>query len=106
MNEKIPFFPEFLKIESEEKCILFLTNIYIHKESEKAVKIYSYVIKSQYVVKNKEDLNLAISAHLKECLRYSKYLNTDILNFAVLDFITSLDKDDPEFINKIHYEYM
>jgi hypothetical protein len=105
MNEKIPFFPEYLKVESEEKCTLFLTNIYVHKELEEKVKVYSYIVKSEYVIKNKEYLKLAISAHLRECLRYSKYLNTDTLDFAVLDYITTLDKDDPEFLNKIHYKY-
>ena len=106
MSEEIPFFPEYLKTESENKCTLFLTNIYVHKDLEETVKVYSYIVRSHYVIKNKEDLRLATSAHLKECLRYSKYLNTDVLDFAVLDYITTLDKNDPEFLNKIHYQYM
>lgn len=106
MNESIPFFPDIYKENPEKNQTLFLSKIYIHRDLEETVKVYSITISSYYITKSKEQQKLAELGHLRTCFRYSKYLNTDTLDFSVLDYVTTLDKNDPEFLEKIHYKYL
>jgi hypothetical protein len=46
-----------------------------------------------------------IKAHLKECLRFSKYLNVDTFDTTSLPLIASLDKKEDDFLQKLHFDY-
>jgi hypothetical protein len=103
--EDIPLFPDYTTELIEDNIYIFRSNIHIHKNTEEYLKVYLFPIEGCYVATNKIEKALAIKAHLKECLRYSKYLNVDTFDTSFLILEASLDKREDDFLQKLHFNY-
>lgn len=99
-----PFFPEY-KEEIQDKVLTLKTNIYLHKDSLSTVKVYAYEVESSFILKSVKDKKDIVNAHLRECLRLSKYLNTDVIETASLPLVDTLDKTSNDFLHKLHFHY-
>lgn len=107
MNIKdILIFPNYTTEFLENNIYTFKSAIHIHKETEDVVKVYLFPIESTYVAKTAKEKDLVIKAHLRECFRLSKYINTDKIGISTLPYVTTLLKTDPSFQDKLHYSYM
>jgi hypothetical protein len=103
--EGLPLFPDYTTETVEDNIYIFRSNVYIHKDTEEYLKVYLFPIESCYVAKTKTEKALVIKAHLKECLRFSKYLNVDTFDTTSLPLIASLDKKEDDFLQKLHFDY-
>lgn len=98
-------FPDYI-VEKDKKFFTFKSKVYVLIEEDEKVRVYLYPVSSTYVCKSKKQEHQNLIAHLKECLRLSKYINTDLLLYPLLEFVTIIEKDDPSFLDKIHYQYL
>ena len=104
--EELSVFPGYDTEAIEDGIFTFRSNIHLHKDTEDSVKVYLYPVESTYVAKTKKDKELVIKAHLRECLRLSKYLNADTLDTTPYPYVANLMKTDHDFLDKLHYLYM
>ena len=104
--EELPIFPEYHTEAVEDSFYTFRSVIHIHKDAGDSVKVYLYPVESSYIAKTRKEKELVIKAHLRECLRLSKYLNTDTLDTSPYPYVASLVKTDHDFLDKLHYMYM
>ena len=104
--EKLPVFPGYDTETIEDNLYTFRSVIHLHKDTEDSVKVYLYPVESTYLAKTRKEKELVIGAHLRECLRLSKYLNTDTLDTSPYPYVASLVKTDHDFLDKLHYVYM
>lgn len=104
--EKLPVFPGYDTETIEDDLYTFRSVIHLHKDTEDSVKVYLYPVESSYIAKTRKEKELVIKAHLRECLRLSKYLNTDTLDTSPYPYVASLVKTDHDFLDKLHYMYM
>lgn len=98
-------FPEHTE-EIDNKYYTFTSGIYVLVDKGETVDVYLYPVISTYVIKNRKLKKQFLLQHLKECLRLTKYIDLETLDFRVMALVTSLDKDDPKFLEKIHYKYL
>ena len=98
-------FPECDVKETSRKIFTFKSIIHIHKDFEQHVRVYSHLIENTFAAKNKAELEEVKKAHLKECFRLSKYLNTDLFDTSECALVTVLDKESEDFLHKLHYIY-
>jgi hypothetical protein len=103
MNEYV-IFPQY-EITREGDYYSINSSIYLHLDLEDKVKVYSYPIESLYVAKTKAELELVIKAHLRECFRLAKYMILTPEMAVHLPLQEYLTKEDPNFLNKLHYYY-
>jgi hypothetical protein len=99
-----PIFPDYI-LEKEDRYYTFKSNIHVHKDLLYTVKVYLFPVVSTFVVRNKKEEKEALRSHLRECFRVSKYVNTDLLDFSTLEYVTTLNKVDEDFLHKVHYQY-
>lgn len=104
--EELSVFPGYDTEAIEDSIYTFRSTIHIHKDTEDCVKVYLYPVESTYVAKTRKEKELVIKAHLRECLRLSKYLNTDLLDTNPYPYVANLVKTDHDFLDKLHYVYM
>jgi hypothetical protein len=104
--EELSVFPGYDTETVEDDIFTFRSTIHLHKDTEDCVKVYLYPVESTYVARTRKEKELVIKAHLRECLRLSKYLNTDVLDTATYPYVASLVKTDHDFLDKLHYQYM
>lgn len=103
--ESLPIFPDYETEPVEDNIFIFRSAIHIHKDSEKTLKVYLYLVESCYVARTKTEKALVIKAHLKECFRLAKYFNTDTFDTSPLPLVTTLDKREDDFLHKLHFHY-
>lgn len=106
ITKDIPVFPNYIAETIEDNIYTFKSSIHIHKETEDVVKVYLFPVESTYVAKTAKEKDLVAKAHLRECFRLSKYINTDKIGTSTLPYVTTLLKIDPSFQEKLHYMYM
>lgn len=104
--ENIPLFPKYDIEEISKNTFVIKSNIYLHKDEKEKVKIYYYPVISCYIAKTKMERTLITEAHLRECHRLSKYLNTDLVSSLTLPLVDILYKADKNFLEKIHFKYI
>lgn len=98
-------FPEYDVEEITKKIFTFKSIIYIHKDFKQHVRVYSHLIENTFAAKNKAELKEVKKAHLKECFRLSKYLNTDSFDTSECELVTVLDKESENFLHNLYYTY-
>lgn len=103
--ENYPIFPEYEIKQVDSNTISLNSNIYVHKDYEEVVKVYTYLVSNTYIVNSKFQKEMAIKNHLKDAFVKAKYFNSDTYDLSVLPFITTLDKRDEDFADKLHYQY-
>lgn len=101
--ESLPIFPKYATKGEGDKIYTFETHVHIHIDLEFSVKVYLYPVIGTYVARNHTERQLVIQAHLKECLRISKYGIFSPEDTLVLPFVEVLDKEDNQFLQKLHY---
>jgi hypothetical protein len=102
---KKPVFPEY-SVEKQGPYSTFESTVYIYRDFEDYVEVYLYPVINTIVSKTKLQREKAIVLHLKDCLRISKYLNTDTIDISTCTFVTKLNKQDENFLYYIHYVYI
>jgi hypothetical protein len=100
----IPLFPKYK--ESRDKNIFTLkSNIYLHKDAFSFVEVYTYTVESSFILEKLTQKASIREAHLKECLRMSKYLDISSLEEQQLSLVDTLDKTSEDFLCNLHYQY-
>ena len=103
--KSLPLFPDYETEAVENNIYIFRSNVHVHKDTEEHLKVYLFPIESCYVAKTKTEKALVIRAHLRECLRLSKYLNVDTFDTNCLPFVASLNKKEDNFSQRLHFDY-
>lgn len=102
---KIPRYPRVEVTFEEDNVVTLKSTVFVHNDRGATIDIFLLPVIGTYIVTSSRDRNRFIEAHLRECLRISKYfvLSVEIRN--VLPCIESITKGDPELLHKLHYMY-
>lgn len=103
--EKIPRYPKIEEIYVDDTVLTLRSTVFVHNDRGATIDIFLLPVVGTYIVRTTRDRNRFLEAHLRECLRVSKYfvLSLEIRN--ALPCIDSLSKGDPELLHKLHYMY-
>ena len=102
---KIPRFPGIKEVWEDDKVVTLSTTIYVHNDKGATVDVYLQPVINTFRLTSTRDKARFIEAHLRDCLRVSKYYILTLELRNALPCIDSIAKGDPELLHKLHYMY-